>query len=123
MPLLKKARRIDQQVKDRGARVPWTYQAYSVQISLWRLPANVGFREGKSIPGPWLPLVAGAEVHVGTSRPLKASLQITGTPIVKLLVRVLTHIKKERVRAPRTALVAVTADAYVTKMAGRVEAG
>jgi len=42
---------------------------------------------------------------------------------VKLLVRVLTHIKKERVRAPRTALVAVTADASVTRMAGRVEAG
>ena len=47
MPLLKKARRIDQQVKDRGARLPWTYQAYSVQISLWRLPANVGFQEGQ----------------------------------------------------------------------------
>ena len=67
--------------------------------------------------------MAGAEIHVGTSRPLKAYLQITGTPIVKLLVRVLTHIKKERVRAPRTAVVAVTADACVTKMAGRVEAG
>jgi len=67
--------------------------------------------------------VAGAEIHVGTSHPLKAYLPITRTPIVKLLGRVLTHIKKERVRAPRTALVAVTADAYVTKMAGRVEAG
>jgi len=67
--------------------------------------------------------VAGAEFHVGTSRPPKAYLPSTGTPIVKLLVRVLTHIKKERVHAPRTALVAVTADASVTKMAGRVEAG
>jgi hypothetical protein len=38
MPLLKKARLIDQQVKDRGARLPWTYQGYSVQIS-----AGVGF--------------------------------------------------------------------------------
>ena len=59
----------------------------------------------------------------GLRIPLKAYLPITGTPILKLLGRVLTHIKKERVRAPRTALVAVTADAYVTKMAGRVEAG
>ena len=67
--------------------------------------------------------MAAAEIHMGTSRPLKAYLPITGTPIVKLLVRVLTHIQKERVRAPRTALAAVTADAYVTKMAGRVEAG
>jgi len=67
--------------------------------------------------------VAGAEIHVGTSRPLKAYLKITAAPMVKLLVRVLTHIKKERVRAPRTALVAVTADASVTRMAGRVEAG
>ena len=99
MPLLKNARRIDQQVKSRGGRLPWPYQTYSVQISLWRLPANVGFREGKSIPGPWLPLVAGAEVHVGTSRPQKASLQITRTPIVKLLVRVLTHIKGTSARS------------------------
>ena len=38
MPLLKKARLIDQQVKDRGARLPWTYQSSSVQIS-----AGVGF--------------------------------------------------------------------------------
>ena len=43
MPLLNKGRLIDQQVKGRGARLPWTYQAYSVQISLWRLPANVAF--------------------------------------------------------------------------------
>ena len=42
---------------------------------------------------------------------------------MKLLVLVLTHIKEERVRAPRTAVVAVTADASVTKRAGRVEAG
>ena len=36
MPLLKKARLIEQQVTDRGARLPWTYQTYSVQTSLLR---------------------------------------------------------------------------------------